>query len=511
MRILIAPMAALAEMKGSISRARALAIEAKKQGHDIAFCAATDPNYLPVEEIKNYPAPLSSFGLPLFIGKRVFKVAQILGIQRRKRVRSFEEVLHIVGAIDRKFFPKDVYCLRKAIREFRPDVVYSEFRISAIVAAEMENVSIVTSYSFPVQKTYACNLQLPAWIVPFQILRGVIWGLLAVLVVKITSDWKKARLVGALLFSVLMATLLLVPSPYMPAPIRMAHFVEVLLSNFLFGLLVVSILNFGVRKMRIEIKEIDETNVDDMISVCKPSIISEAYKKGVEIKRVWLLEMLRTYGDVGFVAYFNGKPAAQLLTYLKTYLEKADPTSSRQKNVLVINCIYNPLLEAQMKRIAQSMVKKLIEKARGKYEFLVTHAFNTWEFLSQAEFFKKLGFKMITKEDLYYSFSRGELKEPYSGFWKDGEEYQRSDKDIGKVIIFYVPVCQFTYLWAYKAGKVVEEMSPELEIEVLNEWKHPEKFVSKGRNWMVVNSIPIKQLPIEREKFKKAVEKAITL
>lgn len=158
MRILIAPMAALAEMKGPIRRARALAIEAKKRGHDIAFCAATDPNYLPVEEIKNYPAPLPSpFGLPLFIGKRVFKIAQILGIQQRKRVRSFEEVLHIVGAIDRKFFPKDVYCLRKAIREFRPDVVYSEFRISAIIAAEMEDVNIVTSYSFPIQKTYTCN------------------------------------------------------------------------------------------------------------------------------------------------------------------------------------------------------------------------------------------------------------------------------------------------------------------------------------------------------------------
>ena len=54
--------------------------------------------------------------------------------------------------------------------------------------------------------------------------------------------------------------------------------------------------------MRIEIREVDETNIGDMISVCDPSTISEAYKKGVEIKRVWLLEMLRTYGNVGLVA-----------------------------------------------------------------------------------------------------------------------------------------------------------------------------------------------------------------
>ena len=60
--------------------------------------------------------------------------------------------------------------------------------------------------------------------------------------------------------------------------------------------------------MRVEIREVDETNIEDMISVCNPPTISEAYKKGVEIKRAWLLEMLRTYGDVGFVGYFNGKP-----------------------------------------------------------------------------------------------------------------------------------------------------------------------------------------------------------
>ena len=257
--------------------------------------------------------------------------------------------------------------------------------------------------------------------------------------------------------------------------------------------------------MMIEIREVDETNIGDMISVCNPPTISEAYKKGVEIKRVWLLEMLRTYGDVGLVAYFNGKPAAQLLTYP----EKADPTSLKRENVLVINCIYNPLLEAQRKGIARSMVEKLIEKARGKYEFLVIHAFETGEFLSQAEFFKRLGFREITKEDLYYSFSGRELKEPYSGFWKEGEEYRRSDEDIGRIMIFYEPVCPFSYLWAYRAKEIVKEINLKLKIEVLNAWEHPEEFVSRGRNWMLVNGIPIKSLPIERDRFRGEILRAI--
>ncbi|HDH44353.1 MAG TPA: hypothetical protein ENG66_02995 [Thermococcus sp.] len=257
--------------------------------------------------------------------------------------------------------------------------------------------------------------------------------------------------------------------------------------------------------MRVEIIEVDENSVDDMISVCNPPTISEAYKKGVEIKRVWLLEMLRTYGDVGLVAYFNGKSAAQLLTYP----EKADPTSLKRENVLVINCIYNPLLEAQRKGIARTMVEKLIEKARGKYEFLVTHAFETGEFLSQAEFFKRLGFREITKEDLYYSFSGRELKEPYSGFWKEGEEYRRSDEDIGRIMIFYEPVCPFSYLWAYRAKEIVKEINLKLKIEVLNAWEHPEEFVSRGRNWMLVNGIPIRSLPIEKEKFREELMIAI--
>ncbi len=259
--------------------------------------------------------------------------------------------------------------------------------------------------------------------------------------------------------------------------------------------------------MGIEIEEVDERNVDDMISVCNPSVIGEAYKKGVEIKRAWLLETLGTYGDVGFIAYFTGKPAAQLLAYP----EKADPTSLGRENVLVVSCIYNPLLEAQRKGIARKMVKMLVEKARGKYEFLVTHAFDTGEFLSQAEFFKRLGFREITKEDLYYSFSGKELKEPYYGFWKGGDEYKRNDTDIGKVFLFYEPPCPFTYLWAHRSKEIVKEIAPELKIEVLNGWNHPEEFVSKGRNWMLVNGIPINSLPIEREKFREEVMRAIKI
>ncbi|NOZ26805.1 MAG: hypothetical protein GXP39_01980 [Chloroflexi bacterium] len=83
---------------------------------------------------------------------------------------------------------------------------------------------------------YYANLQMPAWILPFQIVRGMVWGLLALLIVRmLRGPWRQAELVVALSFSILMGSLLLIPSGIMPDVIRHAHLVEVTTSNFAFG------------------------------------------------------------------------------------------------------------------------------------------------------------------------------------------------------------------------------------------------------------------------------------
>lgn len=158
MKILIAPLAALAETKGPISRARALAQTGLLRGHKVAFCTALDFNYQPVEGVPNYFAPIPSpFGTPLAIGRRVFKIAQKSGLQARRIVRSFEEVLHIIGAIHPTFFPRDVKAIRYAVRQFQPDVVFSEFRPAAIVAARLEGLPVVTGLSVPAHWRYASS------------------------------------------------------------------------------------------------------------------------------------------------------------------------------------------------------------------------------------------------------------------------------------------------------------------------------------------------------------------
>jgi hypothetical protein len=92
------------------------------------------------------------------------------------------------------------------------------------------------------QEFYA-GLQLPAWIVPFQMVRGLVWAALALPVIKMMEGelWE-IKLAVALLFSVLMGSLLLMPNPYMPDAIRLAHLVEVSSSNFVFGWIVATVL-----------------------------------------------------------------------------------------------------------------------------------------------------------------------------------------------------------------------------------------------------------------------------
>ncbi|MBO8168182.1 MAG: hypothetical protein H0Z35_03230 [Thermoanaerobacteraceae bacterium] len=91
---------------------------------------------------------------------------------------------------------------------------------------------------------YYGNLQLPGWILPFQALRAMIWTALALPVIRMMKgDWWEAGLAVALLFSILMGTLLLIPTQFMPDKIRIAHFVEVTSSNFLFGWIVVWLFN----------------------------------------------------------------------------------------------------------------------------------------------------------------------------------------------------------------------------------------------------------------------------
>lgn len=73
------------------------------------------------------------------------------------------------------------------------------------------------------------------WMIPFQYLRGVLWVLLGLLVMRsMRGPWWHAGLAIALLFAV-PSLYLLLPNPIMPEFVRMTHLVETLPYQFLFG------------------------------------------------------------------------------------------------------------------------------------------------------------------------------------------------------------------------------------------------------------------------------------
>jgi len=77
------------------------------------------------------------------------------------------------------------------------------------------------------------------WLIPFQVLRAMFWVAIALPIVRmLKADWREIALAVGVTFSVLMTALLLLPNPYMPEPVRMAHLAETASSNFIFGLLV---------------------------------------------------------------------------------------------------------------------------------------------------------------------------------------------------------------------------------------------------------------------------------
>lgn len=97
----------------------------------------------------------------------------------------------------------------------------------------------------PAFDEYYGDLQLPLWILPFQLVRGLIWALLTVPIIKMMNGSRWEITLGvALLLSVLISSLVIPPNEFMPAPIRLAHFVELFSSMFVFGLADAWILTF---------------------------------------------------------------------------------------------------------------------------------------------------------------------------------------------------------------------------------------------------------------------------
>ncbi|HER24451.1 MAG TPA: hypothetical protein ENO17_05345 [Candidatus Atribacteria bacterium] len=86
---------------------------------------------------------------------------------------------------------------------------------------------------------YYAGLQMPPWIIPFQLIRGILFAFLAFPVISmLKGSFRETGWTVSLLFSVLLASLVLPPNEFMPPTIRFPHMIELFTSMFLFGWIV---------------------------------------------------------------------------------------------------------------------------------------------------------------------------------------------------------------------------------------------------------------------------------
>jgi GNAT superfamily N-acetyltransferase len=262
----------------------------------------------------------------------------------------------------------------------------------------------------------------------------------------------------------------------------------------------------------VHIEDLDGSNIDDLIFVCSSKRLGDAiHQEGMSLKRQWLREMLDAYGPCAKVAYYRGRPVAQILYFP----EAADRTrATKREGVLTIHCTYNPVPGAQRMGIGKKLVNQVIEDAKQRRtclgnqpcRFIVARSFDTGEFLSLPKFYERCGFVPAAEagKPVFYLPVEGAYEPAVSA-----GEYVPLEKDQGKVVIFYEPMCQFGYPFAKTIEKLVRDVAPNVRIEMINEWEHPRESIERKNWWLVVNAKPIHAFFMDTENFKREVKEAL--
>jgi len=262
------------------------------------------------------------------------------------------------------------------------------------------------------------------------------------------------------------------------------------------------------------IENLSEENLEDVFKICSHNRFDgPLHKKGIEVRKRWLIDMLEQNGPCAKIAYLEGRPVAQIAFYPEETIPYIhDP----RKDVINLQCIYNPFPEAQRKGVGAALMKALLDECNTGLDclggrpcsFVVTRPFQHEGELSFSEFYKKYGFRQGPQEMFL------EIKGEYVP--REILEYRPLPEDRGRVIILYNPACEWGYFLAYKIKELLKEMDPVPSVEIFNIWERPEGFlkrplqrVTSGR--VIVNGQLYKGVSFwtDREAFLQNVEDAM--
>ena len=185
------------------------------------------------------------------------------------------------------------------------------------------------------------------------------------------------------------------------------------------------------------------------------------------------------------------------------------------EKLIEITCIFVPEKENLRKGIGKMLLNALIEKAKESKPYfdndtafaLITWAFQVPGRFPQHEFYKRMGFKQVSKDRpflLYYTLKQGYIYVP------EDKEYIPQEEDKGKALIFYDPSCPFCIYFSEKIKETLREVAPYLPIRMINQFEEPEEVKKRGKvSSCIVNQKLIESFFLDKENFQKEVAEAL--
>lgn len=254
----------------------------------------------------------------------------------------------------------------------------------------------------------------------------------------------------------------------------------------------------------VKIYSLSESNVDDALAVCTPdklrSILS--YRRGLKVRREWLLQLYRTVGPCCKIAYLERVPVG-MIQY--TPLHHIPYLPTQRKDFLYLHCIY-VRRDFRGREIGSKLLNSLINEMtvpnplfkEQPCRVFVTTARQHSGFKQPSYFLLKGFTRTMDNIDVGLAYwlsekNRGDkLDIPVSGPIQVREEGVR---------IFYSPSCQYCMFWNERIRKFVHEVKPNTSVEEVNIWTQPGELLRRRATCQItyVNGRPIP--PMDPDKF----------
>jgi hypothetical protein len=87
--------------------------------------------------------------------------------------------------------------------------------------------------------------------------------------------------------------------------------------------------------------------------------------------------------------------------------------------------------------------------------------------------------------------------------------YIPSKEDKEKALLFFNRNCEFSYRFSEKTSRFLNEMYPDIEIEMIDVWENPEKYANYSNEAVVMNTVPIKSHIGDLDEFKSEIIKVL--